>query len=105
MSPQMVQIINKFSFNSSEALRLLKNLGFPEKAWLPKGGDFKHQSSRWEITSMGQGGLPGGPRLLPQTAGLCHGADRPVMCRNFKSWVLEIWEYTGNIYTMEVDKY
>ena len=38
MSPQMVQIINKFSFNSSEALIFLKNLGFPEKAWLPKGG-------------------------------------------------------------------
>lgn len=53
----------------------------------------------------GKEAFQGGPRLLLPMAGLCHGADRPVMCKNSKSWVLEIWEYTGNIYTMEVDKY
>ena len=37
----MVQIIHKVSFNSSEALILLKNLGLPEKAWLPIGGRFQ----------------------------------------------------------------
>lgn len=71
----------------------MKNLGLPEKAWLPTGVDFKHQSSRWEIISMGQGGLPGGARFLPRMAGLCHGADCPVMCKNFKAGYLK----SGNI--------